>query len=154
MKPARTVPVAVPDLSGNEEKYVLECTKTGWISSKGRFVDEFEEKFSSHLNVKHAAAVSSGTAALHLALATLDIKQGDEVILPTFTMISCANVVKYTNGKPVLIDSEPYTWNINPGKIEEKITKRTKAIMVVHIYGHPTDMDPIMRLAKKMIYML
>jgi len=147
--PLRRIPLATPDLSGNEERYVLECIKTGWISGKGKFVKEFEDKFASYLGVKHAIAVSSGTAALHLALASLDIGPGDEVILPTFTMIACANVVKYLGAKPILVDSEPYTWNIDPEKIEEKINEKTKAIIVVHIYGHPADMDPIMRIAKK-----
>jgi perosamine synthetase len=148
-KPFRRIPIAEPDLSGNEEKYVIECIRTGWISSKGKFVDQFEEKFASYIGVRHAIAVSSGTAALHLALATLDIQPGDEVIMPTFTMIACANVAKYLGAKPVLVDSEISTWNIDPSKIEEKITSKTKAIMVVHIYGHPADMDPIMKIAKK-----
>jgi perosamine synthetase len=148
-KPFRRIPIAEPDLSGNEEKYVIECIRTGWISSKGKFVDQFEEKFVSYIGVRHAIAVSSGTAALHLALAALDIRPGDEVIMPTFTMIACANVAKYLGAKPVLIDSEISTWNIDPNKIEEKITNKTKAIMVVHIYGHPADMDPIMKIAKK-----
>ena len=145
----KRISIAEPDLSGNEEKYVLECIRTGWISSKGRFISEFEEKFASYLGAKHAIAVSSGTTALHLALAALDIGECDEVILPTFTMIACANVVKYLHAKPILVDSEPYTWNIDPEKIEEKITKRTKAIIVVHIYGHPADMDPIMKIARR-----
>jgi len=149
MKPFRRIPIAEPDLSGNEEKYVIECIKTGWISSKGKFVDQFEEKFASYIGVRYAIAVSSGTAALHLALAALDIRPGDEVIMPTFTMIACANVAKYLGAKPVLVDSDISTWNIDPNNIEEKITDKTKAIMVVHIYGHPADMDPIMKIAKK-----
>jgi perosamine synthetase len=149
MKPLRKIPIAEPVLSGNEEKYVTECIRTGWISSKGKFVDQFEENFASYIGVKHAIAVSSGTAALHLALAALDIKLGDEIIMPTFTMIACANVAKYLGAKPVLVDSETSTQNMDPSKIEEKITNKTKAIMVVHIYGHPADMDPIMKIAKK-----
>jgi perosamine synthetase len=148
-KPSRRIPVAEPDLSGNEERYVIECIRTGWISSKGRFVDQFEEKFASYVGTRHAIAVSSGTAALHLALAALDIQPGDEIIMPTFTMIACANVAKYLGAKPVLVDSEISTWNINPNRIEEKITNKTKAIVVVHIYGHPADMDPVMKIAKK-----
>lgn len=109
----------------------------------------FERKISSYIGVKHAIAVSSGTAALHLALAALDIQPGDEVIMPTFTMIACANAAKYLGAKPVLVDSESLTWNIDPSRIEEKITGKTKAIMVVHTYGHPADMDPIMEIAKK-----
>jgi perosamine synthetase len=148
-KPFRRIPIAEPDLSGNEEKYVIECIKTGWISSKGKFVDQFEEKFASYVGVRHAIAVSSGTAALHLALVALDMQPGDEIIMPTFTMIACANVAKYLGAKPVLVDSEISTWNIDPNRIEEKITDKTKAIMAVHIYGHPADMDPIMKIAKK-----
>jgi len=148
MNPRKRIHIAEPDLTGNEERYVVECIRTGWISSKGKFVEEFEEKFASYIGVKHAMAVSSGTAALHLAVAALDIKPGDEVIMPSFTMIACANVVRYMRAKPVLVDSEPFTWNIDPSKIEDKITEKTKAIMVVHIYGHPADMDPIMKIAK------
>ncbi|MEM3601970.1 MAG: DegT/DnrJ/EryC1/StrS family aminotransferase [Candidatus Bathyarchaeia archaeon] len=149
MMPSRKIPVAEPVLSGNEEKYVTECIRTNWISSKGKFIDLFEEKFASYIGVKHAIAVSSGTAALHLALAALDIQSGDEIIMPTFTMIACANVAKYLAAKPVLVDSDSLTWNIDPNKIEEKITDKTKAIMVIHIYGHPADMDPIMKIAKR-----
>jgi perosamine synthetase len=134
-KPFRRIPIAEPDLSGNEEKYVIECIRTGWISSKGKFVDQFEEKFASYVGVRHAIAVSSGTAALHLALAALDIRPGDEVIMPTFTMIACANVAKYLGAKPVLVDSEISTWNIDPSKIEEKIANKTKAIMEQNIRG-------------------
>jgi len=148
-KPFRRIPIAEPDLSGNEEKYVIECIRTGWVSSKGKFVDQFEEKFASYVDTRYAIAVSSGTAALHLALVALDIQPGDEIIMPTFTMIACANVAKYLGAKPVLVDSEISTWNIDPDRIEEKITDKTKAIMVVHIYGHPADMDPIVKIAKK-----
>jgi len=148
MKLQKRIPIAEPDLAGNEERYVVECIRTGWISSKGKFVEEFEERFASYVGVKHAIAVSSGTTALHLAVAALDLKPGDEVIMPTFTMIACANVARYMGAKPVLVDSEPSTWNVDPSKIEEKITERTKAIMAVHIYGHPSDMDPIVKVAK------
>ena len=142
------VPLAEPDLSGREAEYVLECVKTGWISGKGKFVSKFEEEFAAYLGVEHAVAVSSGTAALHLAVRALNIGAGDEVILPTFTMIACANAIRYVGARPVFVDSEPRTWNLDPGQVEEKITDRTKAIMVVHIYGHPADMDPIMELAE------
>ncbi|MEM1515795.1 MAG: DegT/DnrJ/EryC1/StrS family aminotransferase, partial [Candidatus Bathyarchaeia archaeon] len=149
MKPLRKIPIAEPVLTGNEEKYVVECVKTGWISSKGKFVDQFEEKFASYIGVNHSIAVSSGTAALHLALAALNIQPGDEIIMPTFTMIACANVAKYLGAKPVLVDSEISTWNIDPEKIEEKITGKTKVIMIVHIYGHPVNMDPIKKIAER-----
>jgi len=149
MKSSRRIPIAEPCISEREEKLVLECIKSGWISSRGNFVKEFEERFSSYIGTKYGIAVSSGTAALHLAIVALDIKQGDEVIVPAFTSIASANAIRYTGAKPVLVDSDIHTWNIDPNKIEEKITNRTKAIMVVHIYGHPADMDPIIKIAKK-----
>jgi len=145
----RFIPLAEPDLSGNEERYVVECVRSGWISSKGKFVEEFEKQFAKYIGVKYAIAVSSGTAALHLALAAVGVKPSDEVIIPTFTMIANANTVMYLGAKPVLVDSELNTWNIDPDKIKEKITNRTKAIVVVHIYGHPADMDPIIEIAEK-----
>jgi len=142
------VPLAEPDLTGREIEYVLECLRSGWISGKGGFVSEFEGEFASYLGIDNAIAVSSGTAALHLAVKALKIGPGDEVILPTFAMIACANAIRYVGAKPVFVDSEASTWNIDPMKIEEKITSRTKAIMVTHTYGHPADMDPIMEIAE------
>jgi len=143
------VPLAEPDLSGREAEYVLECVKTGWISGKGKFVSRFEEEFAAYLGVEHAVAVCNGTAALHLAVRALDIGPGDEVIVPTFTMIACANAIRYVGARPVFVDSEPRTWNLDPRQVEEKITDRTKAIMAVHIYGHPADMGPILELAEE-----
>lgn len=143
------IPVAEPDLDGNELKYVTECIKTGWISSVGSYVTKFEEEFSKYCNVKHGVAVANGTVALHLALEALGIKKGDEVIVPALTFVATANAVKYTGAKPIFIDSEPRTWNIDPEKIEEKITKKTKAIIPVHLYGHPCDMDKIREIAEK-----
>lgn len=143
------IPVNEPLFISDEKKYLAKCIDTGWVSSEGPFVKEFEEKFSSYIGKKYGITVSSGTAALEVAVGILKIKPGDEVIMPTFTIMSCAVAVAAYGGIPVFIDSEPDTWNIDVSKIEEKITKKTKAIMVVHIYGHPSDMDPIMRLAKK-----
>jgi len=143
------IPVCEPKLSGKELEYVTDCIKTNWISSKGKYITEFEEKFSKYCGAKYGIATCNGTTALHLALASLGIKSGDEVIIPTFTMIATANSVTYTGAKPVLVDSEPQTWNIDPSKIEEKITKRTKAIMVMHTYGHPVNFDPILEIAEK-----
>jgi len=143
------IPVCEPKLSGKELEYVTDCIKTNWISSKGKYITEFEDKFSKYCEAKYGIATCNGTTALHLALASLGIKSGDEVILPSFTMIATVNSVTYTGAKPVLVDSEDETWNIDPNKIEEKITKRTKAIMVMHTYGHPVDMDPILEIAKK-----
>lgn len=142
------IPIAEPKLGKKELEYVTNCIKTNWISSQGKYVREFEERFSRYCGVRHGVAVSNGTAALHLALAALGIKKGDEVIVPDLTFIAPANAVTYTGAKPVFADSEKKTWNINPNKIEEKITKKTKAIIPVHLYGHPCDMDPIMKIAK------
>ena len=143
------IPVCEPILWGNEKKYVKKCMDTNWISSKGEFIEKFESTFAKKVGAKYGVGVLNGTVALHLALAALDIGPGDEVIIPTFTMIATPNSVRYTGAKPVLVDSELKTWNIDASKIEEKITKRTKAIMPVHTYGHPCDMDAIMKIAKK-----
>lgn len=142
------IPVCVPLLGAKELEYVTECIKTNWISSKGRYVEEFEEKFAEYCGCKYGITTTSGTTALHLALASIDLKTGDEVIIPASTMIATAFAVVYCGVKPVLVDAEPETWNIDVEKIEEKITNKTKAIMPVHIYGHPCDMDPIMKLAR------
>ena len=143
------IPVCEPTLKGNELKYVEDCIKSNWISSSGKYIKQFEELFSKFCNTKHAVTCSNGTAALHLALRAVDIKQGDEVIVPDFTMMSCVNSILYVGAKPVLIDAKRDTWNIDVEKIETEITDKTKAIMVVHIYGHPVDMDKILEIAKK-----
>ncbi len=143
------IPVCEPKLGGKELDYVVDCIKTNWISSKGKYITEFENKFSKYCGAKYGIATSNGTTAIHLALASVGIGPGDEVIIPTFTMIATVNPVTYTCAKPVLVDSEPKTWNMDPAKIEEKITKRTKAIMVMHTYGHPCDMDPILKIARE-----
>jgi perosamine synthetase len=139
--------VAEPLLDGNEKKYVLDCIERNWISSKGNYVRDFEEGFSKYCGVKHGVATTSGTTALHLALEALEIKKG-EVIMPSFTMAATAFAVLYSGAKPVLVDSELETWNMDPEHIEDKITKDTKAVMVVHTYGHPADMDPIRDIAE------
>lgn len=143
------IPVNEPLLGKREKELLIQCIDTGWISSDGPFVSEFENKFSAYLGVKHGIAVCNGTVALELALACVDIQPGDEVIMPTFTIISCALAVVRRGGVPVLVDVEPDTWNMNVAQVESKITPQTKAIMPVHIYGHPVDMDPIMELADK-----
>lgn len=145
----RIIPVSEPLLSGNELKYVTRCIKTGWISSLGGYVREFEDKFSAYCGVRYGISCSSGTAALHLALASLGIGKNDEVIIPAFTMISTANAVTYTGAKVALVDVLPRTFNIDAAKIEKKITARTKAIIVVHTYGHPADMERILKVAEK-----
>ena len=141
------IPVSAPLLGEKELEYVINAVKSNWISSKGKYVSEFEEKFSKYCGAKYGIATSSGTTALHLALASLGIGKNDEVIIPAFTMIATANAVTYTGAKPILVDSEPHTWNMDVEKISEKITKKTKAIIVVHTYGHPVDMDPICDIA-------
>lgn len=147
--PARKIPVCAPSLQGNEERYVLDALRSSWISSSGRYLDEFEEKFAACVGLRHATACTSGTAALHLALLAAGVGPGDEVILQNFTMIATAFALCYCGARPVLVDNEPRTWNMDPGKIEERIGPRTKAILVAHVYGHPADMDPIIRIARR-----
>ncbi len=143
------IPVNEPLLGERELDYIDECIKTGWISSAGRFIEEFEQRWAAYCGMKYGIAVSSGTAALQVAVGCLGLKVDDEVIMPTFTIISCALAVIYNGGNPVLVDVNPETWTIDVSKIEEKITERTRAIMPVHIYGHPCDMEPIWELARK-----
>lgn len=145
----KPIPVNTPLLSGNELKYVTECIETGWISSEGPFITRFEESFSGYIGRSHGIAVSNGTAALDVAVAALGIGPGDEVIMPTFTIISPAMQVVRSGAIPVLVDSDPLTWNMDVTQIEGKITEKTKAIIVVHIYGLPVDMDPVLELCKK-----
>ena len=143
------IPVNEPLLNGNEKKYLCECIDTGWISSEGPFVKEFEEKMSATVGRKYGIAVTNGTAALEVAVQALKLKEGDEVILPAFTIISCAEAIVRCGAKPVLVDCDPYTYNICAEDVEKKITSRTKALMVVHLYGLPVDMDPILKLAQE-----
>jgi perosamine synthetase len=143
------IPVNEPLLDGNEKKYLLECVETGWISSEGPFVKQFEEQFAVRVGRKYGIAVSNGSVALDAAIAALRIAQGDEVILPTFTIISCAAAIVRAGAVPVVVDCDPHTWNMDVSQIEAKITPKTKAIMVVHIYGLPTDMEPVLALAEK-----
>ena len=143
------IPVCEPTLAGNEEKYVVECVRTNWISSAGKFIPRFEKMFAEFCGTRHAVACTSGTSALQLALYTLGITEGDEVIVPTFTMIATANTVRHCGATPVFVDTEPRTWNIDPARIESAITPRTKAIVPVHTYGHPADMDAILAIARR-----
>ena len=142
------IPVNTPLVDGNEKDYLIKCIDTGWISSEGPFVKEFEEKFAKIVSRKHAVSVSSGSAALETVITALGIEKGDEVILPTFTIISCLAPLLSIGAIPVFTDVDSLTWNMNVDEVEEKITVHTKAIMVVHIYGLP-DMDPILNLAEK-----
>lgn len=143
------IPVNTPLFNGNELKYLTECIETGWISSEGPFISKFEEQFSAYIGCDYGVAVSNGSAALDIAIKALNIGPGDEVIMPTFTIISPAQSVVTAGAIPVLIDSDPLTWNMDVSQIEAKINVRTKAILVVHIYGLPVDMDPVLDLAKK-----
>src|SRR4030042_4610115 len=143
------IPVCETSLLGNEKKYLSDAIETGWISSAGKYSPAFEEKFAAYCDAKYGIAVCNGTSALHLALVALGIKDDDEVIVPNFTMIASAVSVCYAGAKPVFVDAEPHTWNIDPAGIEEMITRKTKAIMPVHIYGHPCDMEPIWEIAKR-----
>ena len=143
------IPVSQPLLDGNEATYLARCIESGWISSEGPFVAELEAGIAAVAGQKHGIAVSSGSAALDVAVAALGIGCGDEVILPTFTIISCAAAIVRAGATPVVVDSDPVTWNIDVARIEEKITARTKAIMVVHVYGLPVDMDPVVAIARR-----
>lgn len=143
------IPINEPLLNGNEKKYLIECIDSGWISSEGPFVRRFEEMFSYYVGVKHGVAVCNGTASLEVAVAAINLKPEEEVIMPTFTIISCALAVLRHGGIPVLVDVEPDTWCMDINQVKDKITSRTRAIMPVHMYGHPVDMDPIMELAEK-----
>jgi perosamine synthetase len=143
------IPVCEPTLGGNEAKYVQQAIETNWISSAGHFIREFETKFAEFCGVRYGIACANGTVAMHLAMATLGLDPGDEVIIPTFTMIATANAVTYCGARPVLVDVEPNYWQMDVEQIESKIGPRTRAIVPVHIYGHPTDMDPLYSLAQK-----
>ena len=143
------IPVNEPLLNGNEKKYLCECIDTGWISSEGPFVKEFEQKMCGMVRRQYGVAVANGTAALEIAVRALGITEGDEVIMPTFTIISCAIAVTKLGAVPVLVDSDLYTWNMSVDEIEARITNKTKAIMMVHLYGLPVDVDKVLELAKK-----
>ncbi len=143
------VPLHEPRFWGNEKKYLMECIETGWISSEGPFISSFEEKFASYCQRKNGIAVCNGSAALDVAVAALELPKGCEVILPSFTIISCAAAIIRNGCIPVPIDCHPNTWTMRIEQIESSITKNTKAIMAVHIYGLPVDMNPILDLARK-----
>jgi perosamine synthetase len=145
----KIIPVNTPKISNYEKKYVNECLKTNWISSEGKFVKLFEEKFSKFNDRKYGVAVSSGTAALEVAIKSLNLKKNSEVLIPSFSIISTANAVIKNNLKPVLIDCDLDTWNVNINQTLKKITKKTKAIIITHIYGLPVNMDKILNVAKK-----
>ncbi len=143
------IPIASPDLSGKESLYVNECLESTWISSVGHFITDFEVAFAKVAGSRHVVATNNGTTALHLALVAIGIGPGDEVIVPTLTYIASANAVVYCGATPVFADVEPDTLNLDPADIEHRITDRTKAIIPVHLYGHPADMTAIMAIAER-----
>jgi perosamine synthetase len=143
------IPVCEPYLNGNEIEYVNDCLTTGWISSSGKYVKEFEARFAEYCDSKYAVGVTNGTVAIHLALVAAGIGKGDEVIIPDFTMIATAFAICYTGALPVFVDADPATWNIDVNKIREKITRKTKAIMPVPIFGNPCEMDEINAIARE-----
>lgn len=145
----KKIPVAQPLFCGNEKKYVEDCLNSGWISSQGSYIEKFELAFANYIQVKHAITCSNGTVALHLALLAYDVQSGDEILIPTLTYIATANAVSYCGAKPVFIDSDPKTWNLDVTQLEAKITAKTKGIIAVHLYGHPAEMDIINEIAKK-----
>jgi perosamine synthetase len=143
------IPVAEPLLGQKELEYVTDCVRSGWVSSLGEYVKRFEREFAAYCGVRHGVATHNGTVALHLALVALGIGPGDEVILPTLTFVATANAVTYTGATPIFVDSEPDTWNLDPDAVARAITPRTRAIIAVHLYGHPADMDALRVLADR-----
>lgn len=143
------IPIYEPSLSGNEKKYVNECLDSSWISSRGEFINKFEQEFIHYLGSKHAVSVSNGTVALHLALVTLGIGEGDEVIVPSFTYIASVSTICHAGATPVFVDSIYETWQINPDQVRRAVTSKTRAIMVVHLYGQPCEMDELVKIAKE-----
>ncbi len=145
----KIINVSEPKLSNKTKEYVLDCIQTEWISSSGSYLEKFEKKWAKYCNKKYAVSVTSGTAALIVALKSLNLKSGDEVIMPSFTIISCALAVIEAGGKPVLADCDLDTWCIQPNEIKKKISNRTKAILIVHMFGHPVNIDEIKKIIKK-----
>ena len=140
-------PVYQPCLSGNEKKYVLECLDSNWISAKGAFVQKFENAFGTYIGSRYALSMANGTAALHASLLALGLGPGHEVIVPSLTYIASVNAIAYTGARPILVDSLPGTWQMDPADVRRRITNKTKALLVVHLYGHPCDMDRLTQIA-------
>jgi len=149
MRNHKAVPITETWLGAKERLLVDKCTRSGWVSSKGKYVNDFERLFASYCGAKYGVATSSGTSALHLALASLNVGSGDEVIVPTLSFIATANPVTFVGAKPIFADSNEETWNLDPGAVERAVTRRTRAIIVVHLYGHPAQMDEIFAIARK-----
>jgi perosamine synthetase len=142
------IPLTEPEIGNDELENVTKAVKSGWVSSKGQFIEEFEKGFCAYIGAKHGVTTCNGTTALHLALSALGIGKGDTVLVPSLTFIASANAVTYTGAKPVLIDSHPEYWCIDPSKIEKAIDHRTKAVLIVHLYGHPCNMDELTKIAE------
>ena len=149
-KKFKRIPVFDIEIGELEKKYVKDCLDTAWLG-QGSYVKNFEEKFSKFVDCSHGVTTTSGTTALHLACASIGLKDGDEVLISTLTNMACAFSVDYCNAIPIPIDVDKDTWQLNPELLEKKITKKTKAIMVVHLFGHPVDMDPVTKIAKNTI---
>lgn len=143
------IPVCEPLIGEREKEYVAECLRTGWISSSGRFIEEFERRWAAYCGMEHGIAVSNGSVALDAALECLGLQAGDEIILPSFTIISCAWAIIRSGARPVLVDCDPETWCMDVDQVAARLTSRTRAVMPVHIYGHPVDMDPLLRIAEE-----
>ena len=144
-----SIPVYQPTLDGNEARYVMECISSTWISSRGPFVEKFESSFSSEIGAKYATTVSNGTVALHLALIALGIGPGDEVIVPSLTYIASVNTIVHAGAQPVFAEVSADTWQVDPESVERNITAKTKALMIVHLYGQASDMDPLLDIARR-----
>lgn len=146
--PQIKIPVYEPTLGGREAEYVMDCLASNWISARGKYISEFERRFAEFTGVRHAVSVCNGTVALHAALLALGIGPGDEVIVPTLTYIATANAAVYCGATPVFADSTPGTWQLDPAGVARKIGPRTRAVIAVHLYGHPCDMDALARLCR------
>src|SRR5215475_1556674 len=141
-------PIAEPEIGKLEERYVRDAVRSGWVSSLGKYVGEFEQGFAAFCECSEGVSTCNGTGALHLGLASLGIGPGDEVVVPALTFVATASAVVYTGATPVFADSDPATWCVSASTIERVLSPRTRAIVVVHVYGQPADMDPILELAR------
>ncbi len=143
------IPIAKPFFGNEEIENLTTCVQSTWVSSAGKFIDEFEKNFAHYCGTKYAISTSNGTTALHLAVMALGIGPGDEVLVPSLTFVSCANVIVYVGAKPVFVDIDRASWTIDPDEIEKHISRRSKAILAVHLYGYPAEMDKIKKIAKR-----
>jgi len=145
----KTIPISQPELQGKEKHYLNHCIETGWVSSLGGYISEFEQQFSEFLGQTYSLTCSNGTAALHLALLSLGIKEGDEVIVPSFTFIATVNAILYCRAKPIFVDIDPLTWCLDPKDVANRLSKRTKAILCVHLYGNPAEMSALINISEE-----